>query len=532
MNKELEDLLFDLRQMLTLEEHLIEKGLHKSEEMYNQEFDALFKKRLSVRKQPVESKERSWIFKKCLRDMGNVRDGVSEKQIEEETRRHKRELNRRIRYCKQLLKEQKEARIQARIYFTLSALEDVRSNSIYSKDDDCREKVKYYAVKSVKKDPDFGPAWAMLADLYSYFSVLGFDPTEKKGNIKVVLGDLKFASDDVSEEIKPIKFEGEMDSFQMEKIRLVEKGIYCIKKARRINPKHEYYKSVEKGLYHQRKEEYKPPDQPRSVFLAGLLCLCLVFSMLGKALAEPMTLVEAKGYFQESGEADIGGFWQKAGLTLESLVVDDELVFRLSEDELKLPLPEVEEHSLGEYKALEIGSGKPVNAGGRQFLFFKKSGPDWMLFDQLSFNGQKHGSPELKYLGDGLFYLNILEGSGSGIIFYSYNFYRIDDKKVYFLGDCTASHYISTGWVEYTREVSSEVEYKDKRLRIRYLIKKYDEDISKVTFEAKKTLAFRLKDGTLMFDAEASDGSLEELDISFRANDEYFTEVFEAGKSE
>jgi len=173
--------------------------------------------------------------------------------------KYKAQLETRISYCKNLLKEYDNDLI----YYTLASLYD-RFKPQTSIDSFFKRSARYYALKAIKRNSYNAPAWVLLAKCYRWLSIVG-----KYGNddVIMVIRDALASDDNIENEgVSYVDIDYELDYAQKRSIKYLEKAIYCIKKALEIKPS-TYYKKLLKDLLNQKNQEYKPSDIARIINL-------------------------------------------------------------------------------------------------------------------------------------------------------------------------------------------------------------------------------------------------------------------------
>lgn len=155
-------------------------------------------------------------------------------------------LTKRITICENILKRNEDVFIN----YTLARLHD--------KDDVDRlpevlykRKVIHYCKQAIKIDPQFVPAWILLAKSYEWIATLGGE----KGRIPQMKAVVD--GEDIVVRIEQVGHSGSSKNFQNAPIPAIEKAIACIKRAMAIDPLKKKYQEMLKGYYHQRNEEYR-----------------------------------------------------------------------------------------------------------------------------------------------------------------------------------------------------------------------------------------------------------------------------------
>ncbi|MBU4306033.1 MAG: hypothetical protein KJ893_10520 [Candidatus Omnitrophica bacterium] len=167
-------------------------------------------------------------------------------------------LKERIDYCKGILNTHKDVLI----YYTLAELYN-RQDPDESPDYLYKRAVRYYCIKAVRLDRNYAPAWALLAYAYSWIALFGGDAGDDNviADIKV----LPIKEETGIESVLPASFSDILSEGQKRKLKCIERAIYCIRKALKIEPLNTAYQFHLKQYCHQRNEEYKPENLPRSL---------------------------------------------------------------------------------------------------------------------------------------------------------------------------------------------------------------------------------------------------------------------------
>lgn len=163
----------------------------------------------------------------------------------------------RINYCKQFLKEHEDALI----YYTLAELYD-RCNLDESIEYLFKKPVRYHCIKTIRLNRNYAPAWVLLAEAYSWIALLGGE-NNTIPKIKVSFDKSNRA---YSEQRSYLTHSYTLVEKQRSQIRYIEKAIFCIKKALKIEPFNEEYDLLFKKYYMQRNQEYKSEDITRIFF--------------------------------------------------------------------------------------------------------------------------------------------------------------------------------------------------------------------------------------------------------------------------
>lgn len=154
-------------------------------------------------------------------------------------------LKKRITICENILKRNEDAFIN----YTLARLHD-KDNVDRSPETLYKRKVIYHCNRAIKLDPQFVPAWILLAKSYEWIATLGGDSdtipqmdaaVDEQGII------VRIEQKDCSKSPK---------DFQDASIQAIEKAIDCVKRAMAIDPTNKEYQEKLKGYYHCRNEEY------------------------------------------------------------------------------------------------------------------------------------------------------------------------------------------------------------------------------------------------------------------------------------
>ena len=189
---------------------------------------------------------------------------VSNEEFLKTTDEYFTEVNKRIKHCEQLL----GGKNQLLVYYTLAEL-----YSRYDMDDlpdyPHKRKACYYAMKAIKEDRSFAPAWALMAEVYDWAVFCG--GIEGVAAYRVEK-DLNGLQDDEVQGVEEsyLTEEYAIDSNQKKRIVLIEKAISCIKKAIEIDQTNEKYHALLKNYLHMRNEEYKPPNVFRNPAPGGM----------------------------------------------------------------------------------------------------------------------------------------------------------------------------------------------------------------------------------------------------------------------
>ena len=124
-------------------------------------------------------------------------------------------LKRRIAYCESISPK------DAFVLYTLAELYN-RVDVDGPKENLFKRKARYYAIRAIRKNKKYSKAWALLADTYSWLSLIG---GEEKGRDRSIF--------------------------------FIERAITLIKKAIEFDPVNLKYREDLKGYYFWRNEAYK-----------------------------------------------------------------------------------------------------------------------------------------------------------------------------------------------------------------------------------------------------------------------------------
>jgi len=128
-------------------------------------------------------------------------------------------LKRRIAYCENI--EPKDEFI----FYTLAQLYD-KVDLDGPKENLHKRKARYYAIEAVRKNAKYSRAWALLAQIYAWISLVGGNGNGKDRSTY-----------------------------------FAEKTITCLKKAIKYDPENKQYRETLKGYYHLRNEEYSQRNE-------------------------------------------------------------------------------------------------------------------------------------------------------------------------------------------------------------------------------------------------------------------------------
>lgn len=146
---------------------------------------------------------------------GALNKNVSKEKFDCLRQKYFSKLKERIAYCKNI-KPKDEF-----IFYTLAQLYD-RVDLDGPKENLYKRKARYYAIRAIRKNKRYSRAWALLAKICSWASLIS-------GNVNGKDRSAYFA----------------------------EKAITCLKKALKYNPENKKYREYLKGYHHLRNEEYK-----------------------------------------------------------------------------------------------------------------------------------------------------------------------------------------------------------------------------------------------------------------------------------
>jgi len=189
-----------------------------------------------------------------LERRGALEDFVSDKQFKVIEKEYFGEVMCRINYCKRLLETHKNALV----YYTLAELYD-RCNLDELREYLFKKPVCYYCIKTIRLDRNYAPAWALLAEAYSWVALLGGE----NNTIPKIKVSFEKANRIYLEQKSYLTHSYTLTQKQRSQIRYIEKAISCIKKALKIESFNEEYKLLLEKYYSQRNQEYKPEDIPR-----------------------------------------------------------------------------------------------------------------------------------------------------------------------------------------------------------------------------------------------------------------------------
>ncbi|MBM3254325.1 MAG: hypothetical protein FJZ16_08740 [Candidatus Omnitrophica bacterium] len=146
--------------------------------------------------------------------------------------KHCIKINKRIKYCKELLVHYKDPFI----YYTLADLYnrydfDEAGRILYKQD------VRFYCIMAIRQDRNYAPAWVLLAETYWWLAI--------------VVGAEAISDSPELKDQDPIFQEG-----KKRQIGYIEKAISYIKKALKIEPVNEEYKDLLEFYYQERNDMY------------------------------------------------------------------------------------------------------------------------------------------------------------------------------------------------------------------------------------------------------------------------------------
>jgi len=194
-----------------------------------------------------------------------------------------------------------------------------------------------------------------------------------------------------------------------------------------------------------------------------------------------LTLKEAREFFsnthkmycQETGEyypgLDISVLWEKAGIKPVPIYQGaEEYLFGYGlkgESGKAIYYPVTVLTGEGDVKVLRVSASVVPDY---QFLFFIKEKEDWVFFEHIDLFSQKYEEPEIKFLGDDLFYIDQLEFYGSGVSWTSRVFYAVNDGQVMSCLKIPVHGWVSGWGMMASREFSSSFSFTDKRLTVEH----------------------------------------------------------------
>ena len=151
----------------------------------------------------------------------------------------------RIRFCEALLPEHGD---ESLLYYTLAELYD-RCNLDDSLVNLYKRRVRYYCKRTLQIDPGYSRAWALMAEIYSWITVI-FGVKDLKRGVKIYIG--KAMDDNRSS----VRSDWLLSKKQHLVIKRIERAIYCIRQAIKIEPKSKLYKNNLQNFYCMRNQEY------------------------------------------------------------------------------------------------------------------------------------------------------------------------------------------------------------------------------------------------------------------------------------
>lgn len=159
-------------------------------------------------------------------------------------------LRERIEFCHTVM----SAVSKQLYYYTLAELHDR-----YDVEDwpDCpnKRKAAFYAIRAIREDRNFAPAWALLAEVYFYLvDAWSSDEATRRRD------EMGIADDDGDGE-RPASYldsRYQITDEQRKRIRMIDRAICSIKRAIALDPVNEGYRGLLELCYRQRNEEYKP----------------------------------------------------------------------------------------------------------------------------------------------------------------------------------------------------------------------------------------------------------------------------------
>lgn len=146
------------------------------------------------------------------------------------------------------------------LYYTLAELHDR-----YDIEDwpECpnKRKAAFYAMRAIREDWGFGPAWALLSEIYFYLVDCwsSDEATRRRDEMGI--------ADDEEDGERPASYldrRYRMTEEQKKRIRMIDRAISSIKRAIALDPANEAYHGHLELCYRQRNEEYKPAQLYRN----------------------------------------------------------------------------------------------------------------------------------------------------------------------------------------------------------------------------------------------------------------------------
>jgi hypothetical protein len=269
-----------------------------------------------------------------------------------------------------------------------------------------------------------------------------------------------------------------------------------------------------------------------------LALLCLMF-LASPAYASQMTFEEVKSYLTSTVQlhkpenksinseaydypaVNIISLWQNLGIPIKPLRGDDDYLFDCepSQKECFLPYPKADVLEHGNIKIIRISKSIPWDY---QYLFFNREGDRYLYFDHLEYNMQKYEEPKLVFLEDDLFYINILNSSGTNTISYVTMVAQITDKKIKELLWYPSLHERSSWGMCFDETINLKQRYAKGVLTLDYDIRvmmnenNYDSKVkgklpTSPVIHAKKRIVLIRKPEGFVLDKEKSNASLEEI---------------------
>ncbi|MFA6636916.1 MAG: hypothetical protein WCV56_07455 [Candidatus Omnitrophota bacterium] len=213
-----------------------------------------------------------------------------------------------------------------------------------------------------------------------------------------------------------------------------------------------------------------------AVFIAVSQMCCPVF-VSGLTLEETLEFFSNTEpmYNEITGEdhpgVDICIFWKKAGIKPTPAYPGvAEYLFRydLAEDKEKILFhPEIVIEDEGEIRILRVGA---LLQSDYQFLLFKREGDDWFLFDHIDLYSQKYKEPEIRFLDDGLFYIDQLEMSGTGVSLTLRVFYVIDGGKARICLKVPLEGWVDGWGMMFSRNFEADIQFYENKLFFDYVM--------------------------------------------------------------
>ena len=134
-------------------------------------------------------------------------------------------VERRIEHCKKLLTEHDDWYI----YYTLAELYD-RGNLDGSVEQGYKRPVRYWSIKTIRKNPRHASTWALLAEAYVWIAALGGESKE-----------MPKVTTEINEQDIIVDIEKEnTGKHRNPALFLTERAIRCLKKAIEIDPQGKY----------------------------------------------------------------------------------------------------------------------------------------------------------------------------------------------------------------------------------------------------------------------------------------------------